>query len=153
MLAPASFFAVATASARNRLVAELSTFRPEDRNALMFEIEHLALGTPLDRIKEALDSLRPYCRGLIVRCGPTRAAVEALRGCPTRGLSLDLDGVNGRAGEAFGRLKLLCERSRGVAPDVMALGLPPTIPPQVMVAGGATFYSLRPEPPDEIEPV
>lgn len=153
LLAPVSFFTVATASSRSRLISVLAGLRPEERTALMFELEDVALGTPVERVKETLDALRPYCRGVVVRCEPMRAAVEALRGCAIRGLSLDLEGVNGRAGEAFGRIKLLSERSRGVVQDVMALGLPPSVPPQIMIAGGANFHSVRPAPPDEVEPV
>ena len=144
-LLPVSFPAFANAQARLRLLQALAGLSREERGALVLEVEDLAPGVPASRIVEAFGFIRPFARAVMVRSSTARMAVEALRNARVQGLALDAAGLDGKPGEVFGRLKLLRERSQGIAPDILALGLPSPALAPLAVAAGASWYSVRPD--------
>jgi hypothetical protein len=144
-LLPLGFMGLANPSARLRLASVLGVFSDQARKRTAVEIEDLAVGTPRERIMEAVNFVRPYCRAVVVRTPPIRAALEGLRGAGLRGVSLDASGLDSKPGEVFGRLKLLRDRSRNIAPDVFALGLADETMADLAISAGAALISLRPE--------
>jgi hypothetical protein len=144
---PLSFAAFANGAARMRLNRGLAALDPVERSALVLEVEDLAPGTPPSRIVETIGFMRPLARAVMVRSCGTRAAVEALRDARVQGVVLDAAALAERPGEVFGRLKLLRDRSRGIAPEVLAFGLVDPALATAATAAGATLYSVRPPAP------
>lgn len=149
---PLSFTGFSNGPARLKLTRVFSELSAADRASLILEIHDLQLGTPASRIVETIGFMRPYSRALIVRRTPVRSGLEALREARVRGVSLDDDGAPHQAGQVFGQIKLLRERSREIAAEVMAFGLDSIAMTQIAAAAGATFHSLRPHLLDNPQP-
>lgn len=144
IVAPVSFRALASGAARLRLLEGCRALTPLDRARLIVELEDVEIGVPVSRIVETVGYLQSYTRGVVVRSSPVRASVERLRDVRVLGVALDAAGLDGRPGEIFGRLALLSDRSRGVVPDVFALGLPSEQSAAMVTAACGGFYSVRP---------
>jgi hypothetical protein len=141
---PITFATLATQRSRERLLRLIRPALEAMRTAMLIEIDGLDSGVPPSRLIEVVGLVRSLCAGVLGRVRPTKAALEAVRGCGLRGLVVEAPWLGLTAGGGAARMKAYATMAREVAPNILIHGLP--LPEMVdeAAAAGFTHASVAP---------
>lgn len=120
---PVSFVTLATQRARERLLRLTDSVRETMRTTAVIEIRDLD-AVPPSRLMEVAGLIRGLCVAVIGRVRPSRAALEAVRGCGLRGVSVEAAWLGIPLSDPAGRLSAFAGAVRDIGPDIQVHDLP-----------------------------
>ena len=144
---PISFVTLATQRARERLLRLTDKARDNMREILMIEICELE-AVPPSRLMEVAGLVRGLCLGVVARARPSRAALEAVRGCGLGGVSVDGPRLGLEMSDPAARLNAFAAATRDIGADRLVHDLPSTGMIDLAAAAGfspATVAATAPE--------
>jgi len=141
---PVSFVTLATQRARERLLRLTDSVRETMRTAAVIEIRDLD-AVPSSRLMEVAGLVRGLCFTVIGCVRPSRAALEAVRGCGLRGVSVEAKWLGLQSSDAAGRLKAFAGAVRDIGPDIQVHGLPSAAMVDLAGAAGFSHATVAPE--------
>jgi hypothetical protein len=141
---PVSFVTLATQRARERLLRLTDQVRETMRTAAMIEIRDLD-AVPSSRLMEVAGLVRGLCVAVIGRVRPSRAALEAIRGCGLRGVSVEAKWLGLQLSDPAGRMNAFAGAVRDIGPDIQVHDLPSTGMVDLAAAAGFSHATVAPE--------
>lgn len=141
---PVHFSTLATLRARERLVRMTRPVREAMREVLLIEICGLDAGVPPSRLIEVVGLVRSLCAGVLGRVRPTRAAMDAVRGCGLRGLVAEAGMLIQPHHDPSARLKAYATFAQHIAANVLVHDLPEAGMVDQAAAAGFTHASVTP---------
>lgn len=141
---PVSFTTLATQRARQRLLSITQSIREPMRNCVVLEIDGLNGGVPPSRLVEVIGLIRSLCIGVTGRVAPNRAALQAVKGCGLRGLTIWAPLLAVHQPEAGARLRAFVAAARDVSPNLTLHGLPNAAMLDMAAGAGFSYASLAP---------
>ena len=141
---PVSFVSLATQRARERLLRLTDSVRETMRTAAVIEIRDLD-AVPPSRLMEVAGLVRGLCIAVIGRVRPSRAALEAVRGCGLRGVSVEAQRLGLQVPDPVGRLNAFAGAVRDIGPDIQVHDLPSACMVDMAGAAGFSHATVAPE--------
>ena len=120
---PVSFVTLATQRARERLLRLTDSVRETMRACAVIEVCDLE-AVPPSRLMEVAGLVRGLCTGVVARVRPTRAALEAVRGCGLSGAAVEAARLGLQAPDQAARLSAFAAAARDIGPDLIVHDLP-----------------------------
>ena len=143
---PVSFVTLATQRARERLLRLTASVRETMRTAVVIEIRDLD-AVPSSRLMEVAGLVRGLCIGVVGNVRPSRAALDAARGCGLSGVSVDAGRLLGpQAADVAPRLAAFAAAARDIGADRLIHDLPLTSMVDLAAAAGFSHASVAPAP-------
>jgi len=143
LIVPMSFFTLAARRGRQALSDIGGAATDLLRASVMVEVTDVDKGTPASRLTEVAGLVASICRAVLVRVQPTRDMVATVRGFRPQGLCIDGADLSPLDSEAANQLLRFGEQAKGVAPLLIAQGLPNDGFFHVAEVAGLTHASLR----------
>ena len=141
---PVSFVTLATQRARERLLRLTDSVRETMRTAVVVEIRDLD-AVPPSRLMEVAGLVRGLCFTVIGRVRPNRTALEAVRGCGLRGVSVEAARLGLQLSDPSGRLHAFAGAVRDIGPDIQVHDLPTAGMVDLAGAAGFSHATVAPE--------
>jgi len=141
---PVSFVTLATQRARERLLRLTDSVRETMRTAVIIEIRDLD-AVPSSRLMEVAGLVRGLCVAVIGRVRPSRAALEAIRGCGLRGVSVEAKWLGLQLSDPAGRMNAFVGAVRDIGPDIQVHDLPWAGMVDLAAAAGFSHATVAPE--------
>ena len=120
---PVSFASLATQRARERLLRLTDSVREPMRTTAVIEIRDLE-AVPPSRLTEVAGLVSGLCVAVTGRVRPSRAALEAVRGCGLRGVSVDAARLGLARSDPAARLAAFAAAAREIGADLLVHDLP-----------------------------
>jgi hypothetical protein len=139
---PISFATLAALRGRERLIRMTRPVREAMRASMLIEIDDLDAGVPPSRLIEVVGLVRSLCAGVLARARPSKAALEAVRGCGVKGLAVEAAWLAPGAADLAARLKAYAYHARDVAPNLLVHGLARADMVDQAAAAGFTHASI-----------
>jgi len=141
---PVSFVTLATQRARERLLRLTDSVREIMRTAAVIEIRDLD-AVPPSRLMEVAGLVRGLCVAVVGRVRPNRAALEAVRACGLRGVSVEAARLGLQVSDPAGRLNAFAGAVRDIGPDILVHDLPSAGMVDLAAAAGFSHATVAPE--------
>ncbi|HYE44150.1 MAG TPA: hypothetical protein VEA44_00090 [Caulobacter sp.] len=146
LILPASFRTMMASKGRGLLIAAAGKAPDMIRTGLLVELVDVDRGTPPGRLVEVVGLLRTLTRGVFVRGGLAKDALEPLRGARLAGVTLDAGDLAGDPSRLAAALLDFGRQARGLAPALAVQGLPAEDYFAVADVAGMTHAAVRAEP-------
>ncbi|WGM39280.1 hypothetical protein [Caulobacter sp. NIBR1757] len=146
LILPASFRTMMARKGRGMLIAAAGQAPDLARSGLLVELNDVDRGTPPGRLIEVVGLLRTLTRGVFVRGGLSKDALEPLRGARLAGVTMDVADLTGDASKLAASLLDFGRQARGLAPAVAVQGLPSEDYFAVADVAGMTHAAVRGAP-------
>ncbi len=143
LILPASFRTMMARKGRGMLIAAAGQAPDLARTGLLVELNDVDRGTPPGRLIEVVGLLRTLTRGVFVRGGLSRDALEPLRGARLAGVTMDAAELTNDASKLAASLLDFGRQARGLAPAVAVQGLPSDDYFAVAEVAGMTHAAVR----------
>jgi hypothetical protein len=143
LILPASFRTMMARKGRGMLIAAAGPAPDLARTGLLVELNDVGRGTPPGRLIEVVGLLRTLTRGVFVRGGLAKDALEPLRGARLAGVTMDVADLAGDASRLAASLLDFGRQARGLAPAVAVQGLPSEDYFAVAEIAGMTHAAVR----------
>ncbi len=121
---PLHFTSLATQRTRLRLLSLTQPVRETMRRAMLLEICGLTAGVPPSRLIEVIGLVRSLFAGVLGRVRPSRAALEAVKGCGLRGVVVEAPLLAPQGPDGETRLRAFAQAAQGLSPNLVIHGLP-----------------------------
>ena len=141
---PVSFVTLATQRARERLLRLTDSVRETMRGAAVIEIGELD-AVPSSRLMEVAGLIRGLCVAVVAKARPSRAALEAVRGCGLRGVSVDAARLGLQVSDPAARLGAFAAAVRDIGPDMLVHDLPSAGMVDLAAAAGFSHATMAPD--------
>ncbi|MDO9335019.1 MAG: hypothetical protein Q7T61_01335 [Caulobacter sp.] len=146
LILPASFRTMMARKGRGMLIAAAGQAPDLARTGLLVELNDVDRGTPPGRLIEVVGLLRTLTRGVFVRGGLARDALEPLRGARLAGVTMDASELTSDASKLAASLLDFGRQARGLAPALAVQGLPSDDYFAVAEVAGMTHAAVRGAP-------
>ncbi|MBX3479260.1 MAG: hypothetical protein KF842_02595 [Caulobacter sp.] len=146
LILPASFRTMMARKGRGMLIATASQAPELARTGLLVELADVDSGTPPGRLVEVVGLLRTLTRGVFVRGGLARDALEPLRGSRLSGVTLDAGELASDPSKLAAALLDFGRQAKGLAPAVAVQGLPSEDYFAVAEVAGMSHAGVRGKP-------
>jgi len=148
LILPLSFRTMAARRGRAELAAATSGSRDDLKRRIIVELTDIDRGTPAGRMTEVAALVGEIFRGVFARLPAGRDAMAPVQSARLQGLTLDASELAGTDSEAAGLLLEFAAQAKGLAPTLVAQGLPAEGYMAVAEVAGFTHAALRgtPEP-------
>lgn len=143
LILPASFRTMMARKGRGMLIAAAGQAPELARTGLLVELNDVDRGTPPGRLIEVVGLLRTLTRGVFVRGGLAKDALEPLRGARLAGVTMDVADLAADASRLAASLLDFGRQARGLAPAVAVQGLPSDDYFAVAEVAGMTHAAVR----------
>jgi hypothetical protein len=143
VILPISFRTVSSRRGRANLASATGGSAEALKKRVIIELMDIDRGTPSGRLTEVAGLLNGICRGVVARLQPGRDVILPVRDARLQGLTLDGADFTGSDGDAAGAILDLGDQIRGVAPLLIAQGLPSEGYFAVAEVAGFSHGSLR----------
>ncbi|MDP3854044.1 hypothetical protein [Phenylobacterium sp.] len=144
VILPISFRTVSARRGRSSLAAATEGSAEALKKRIIVELIDIDRGTPTGRLTEVAGLLNAICRGVFARLQPTRDVVFPVRDARLQGVTIDAADLAPSDTDAAGQLLEFAGQARGLAPLLVAQGLPNDGYFAVAEVAGYTHGSLRP---------
>jgi hypothetical protein len=142
---PVQFTSLATQRTRLRLLSLTQAVRDAMRQTVLFEICGLDAGVPPSRLIEVIGLVRSLCAGVLGRVRPSKAALQAVRGCGLRGLAIEAPLLSPQTLDGDVRMKAFVSAAQSICPNLVLHGLPTGHMVDAAAAAGFTHASAPAE--------
>lgn len=146
LILPASYRTMMASKGRGLLIAAAAKAPESIRTGLLVELIDVDRGTPHGRLIEIVGLLRTLTRGVFVRGGLAKDALEPLRGARLAGVTLDAGEMASEPSRLAGALIDFGRQAKGLAPALACQGLPSADYFPVAEVAGMTHAAVRVEP-------
>lgn len=146
LILPASFRTMMARKGRGMLIAAASQAPEMVRTGLLVELIDVDSGTPPGRLVEVVGLLRTLTRGVFVRSGLARDALEPLRGSRLSGVTLDAGDLATDPARLASSLLEFGRQAKGLAPAMAVQGLPSEDYFAVAEVAGMSHAAVRVKP-------
>ncbi len=143
LILPQSFRTVAGRRGRAALTNATGGGSDALKKRVIVELNDIDRGTPTGRLTEVIGLLNAVCRGVFARLQPGRNAAAPVRDAKLQGLTLDGADLPNLDSDAVGVLLDFASQIRGLAPLLVAQGLPDDGYFSVAEVAGFTHVSRR----------
>ena len=143
LILPASFRTMMARKGRGMLIAAAGQAPDLARTGLLVELNDVDRGTPPGRLIEVVGLLRTLTRGVFVRGGLAKDALEPLRGARLAGVTMDAAELTNDASKLAASLLEFGRQARGLAPAIAVQGLPSDDYFAVAEVAGMTHAAVR----------
>jgi len=143
---PVHFTSLATQRTRLRLLSLTQGVRQSMRQAMLLEICGLDAGVPPSRLIEVIGLVRSLCAGVLGRVRPSRAALEAVRGCGLRGVVIEAPLLSPQVADGEMRMKAFVAAAQTLSPNLIIHGLVNPKLIDLAATAGFSHASAAPDP-------
>lgn len=152
LIIPQSFRTLAGRRGRAHLPHSVQGSAQALKTRVIVEITEVGRGTPSGRLNEVVSLLGATCKGVFGRLQPGRDAAAPFKDVRLQALALDVGDIAGTDAEVAAALLDVGEQAQGLAPLLIAQGLPSEGYSDVAEVAGFTHVALRAQEPSAPAP-